>query len=232
METSGYVDIFATKGMEYLFLLGFGFVLVFFWRFLSGTGEPEIPRKEKGAPRARHMRRVVLPSELYYHRGHGWVAPDHSDTARVGIDDFVQKLIGRARFIDLPRVGTFLKQGEKGWKLESDSLSVDVLSPVDGEVLAVNEEALRNPQVVNQEPYGNGWLLEVRAPRIKSNQAHLLSGELAAAWMKKTEEDFNRRMSDDPDLVGKIGREAGDETAVAVPREKWNDLVQEFLLNG
>lgn len=229
MGTSGYTDIFATKGMEYLFILFFIIVLVFFWRFLSRAEEPELSRDAAGSPGKQPLKRFRFPKDLFYHQGHGWVKPEPQNTARIGVDDFVQKLIGRASFIELPHVGTFLRQGEKGWRIEGDSSSLDVLSPVDGEVLAVNDLALRDPQAVNRDPYGSGWLLKVRVPKTEDNTASLLSGEPAEAWLKETVEAFSRRMLDDPDLAARIRRTAGIEIAGAGPRKKWNDLVQEFL---
>jgi glycine cleavage system H protein len=227
--TSGYTDIFATKGMEYVFILFFIVVLVFFWRFLSRAEGPEPSKNAAGSAGKQPIKRFLLLKDLFYHQGHGWVKPEPQDTVRIGVDDFVQKLIGRASFIDLPRVGAFLKQGEKGWKMGGESISLDVLSPVDGEVLEVNDRALRDPQTVNRDPYGSGWLLKVRVPKTADNTANLLSGEPAEAWMEKTVEAFNRRMLDDPDLAARIREPAGIEIAGAGPGKKWNDLVQEFL---
>jgi glycine cleavage system H protein len=227
--TSGYTDIFATKGMEYIFILFFIVVLVFFWRFLSRAEGPEISKDAADSVGKQSLKRFRLPKDLFYHQGHGWVKLEPQDTVRIGVDDFVQKLIGRASFIDLPRVGAFLKQGEKGWKMGGESISLDVLSPVDGEVLAVNDRALQDPQAVNRDPYGSGWLLKVRVPKTEDNTVHLLSGEPAEAWMKETVEAFSRRMLDDPDLAARIRRTAGIEIAGAGPRKKWNDLAQEFL---
>jgi glycine cleavage system H protein len=230
LETSGYIDIFATKGMEYVFILGFIVVLVFFWKFMNRSGKPTRPSAIHSDSDQRSFRRCKLPRSLYYHQGHSWVEPESPDVARIGIDDFAQKLIGRADFIELPSVGAFLKQGEKGWKLGCDSTEIDILSPVDGEVLAINNKALDDPQIVNHDPFGNGWLLKVRVPKMQSNLTNLLTGKLAALWMKENIENFCLKMSEGTEPATQVGPMPGNETAEEPSQDEWNELAREFFL--
>jgi glycine cleavage system H protein len=230
LETSGYIDIFATKGMEYVFILGFIVVLVFFWKFLYRAGTPTHSDAAGINPGQRDLRQCNLPQNLYYHQGHSWVEQEDPEVARIGIDDFAQKLIGRVDFVDLPRIGSFLAQGEKGWSLGSDSAPIDILSPVAGEVLAINQEVLDDPQVVNRDPYGNGWLLKVRVPKMKSSTTNLLTGKLAAVWMKGNIDAFCRKISDDNTHPAQFNLGTENESAEEPPRDKWNELAREFLL--
>jgi glycine cleavage system H protein len=230
LETSGYVDIFATKGMEYVFILGFIVVLVFFWKFLHRAGTPANSNAADINPILRSLKQCNLQQNLYYHQGHSWVKQEGSEVARIGIDDFAQRLIGRVDVVDLPRIGAFLAQGEKGWSLGSDSAPIDILSPVAGEVLAINQEALNDPQVVNRDPYGNGWLLKVRVPKMKSNATNLLTGKLAAVWMKDNIEAFCRKISEDNSLSARFKLTPENESADDPLQDKWNELVCEFLL--
>jgi len=100
----------------------------------------------------------------------------------VGLDDFAQKLVGKVDSIDLPSVGSRLIQGEKGWVLRAGDQAIPMLSPLDGEVVAVNEEAARSPEIVHEDPYGKGWLLKVRPARLAANRTNLLTGRLAKKW--------------------------------------------------
>jgi glycine cleavage system H protein len=237
VDTSGYIDIFSTKGMEYIFILGFIVILVFFWRFLIRLEKAHHPESSVGSTSSQ----TSLPQNLYYHQGHIWVEPEQSNVAKIGMDSFALKLLSRARFADLPRVGSYLEQGEKGWKMSWNSTTINVLSPVDGEVLEVNQEVLDNPWLVDRAPYGEGWLLKVRVPKMKSNLAHLLSGKLATTWMEETTKDFYSKAAFNNNVSSKnTGSYKNNgastkqlsikEIAEALPEEKWKELAQEFLL--
>lgn len=180
MEIFRYVDIYATKGIEYLIVIGFLAMFVFFCRYLSArTGETAGPRN----PEVIEWFRV--PEGLHFHRGHSWMKEEDGAVVRIGLDDFAQKLVGTLTSIDLPRAGTWLAQGEKGWTLRVDSTPVPMLSPVDGEIVSVNPGVLLSPERANRDPYGDGWLLTVRPSRLASNRTNLLSGNLARRWIEE-----------------------------------------------
>ena len=216
--------------MEYIFILGFIIALIIFWRFLYRTKGTVHPGATTQNPEELSFHRLRLPQSLYYHQGHCWVEPEWPDVARIGVDDFAQKLIGRADFIDFPQVGASLKQGEKGWKLGSDKTTMDVLSPVDGEVLEINEEVLREPQLINRDPFGNGWLMKVRVPKMKNNISHLLSGELATVWLKENTDAFVQKLSGDSKTAARRNQTPVNEIADTAPQHRWNELAREFLL--
>ena len=99
------------------------------------------------------------PRGYFFHQGHTGCRSENRETsAKVGLDDFAQKLIGKVDAIELPAVGSRFAQGEKGWSLMVDSVPIPMLSPVDGEVVAVNHEVLRSPGILSRDPYGAGWL--------------------------------------------------------------------------
>lgn len=230
MEVSGYVDIFATKGIEYIFILCFIVVLVFFWKFLNRTGGTARFDSAYDVPGQQGFQNCRFRQNLHYHQGHSWVEQEGPDVGTIGVDDFAQKLIGPLDFIDLPRVGALLEQGEKAWRLGSNSTIIDILSPVAGEVMAINNQVLDDPQVVNRDPYGNGWLLKVRAPKMKSNMTNLLKGKLASAWMKENIEDFYRKIAQGSGSPTHIDLISENEAAGEQSRDRWNELAREFLL--
>ncbi len=228
METSGYVDIFASKGIEYLFVVGFLLSLIFFWRYLNASKGP--------TPAIANQRAVSTDSwfriekSLFYHQGHSWVRTEGNDVAIVGIDDFAQRLLGRSSVIDLPQIGSSIQQGEKGWKLWFGSKAIDILSPIDGEVIAVNEEVVRNPALLNSDPYGRGWLINVKAPRMKKDLTNLLSGELAMAWMKRTVDSLHKRMAGHLGVALQDGGAPVDGIARILSPNNWSDVAGDFLL--
>jgi glycine cleavage system H protein len=99
-------------------------------------------------------------AERYYTETHEWVAVDDS-VATIGITDFAQAQLGDVVFLELPRVGKLLEAGDSFGVVESVKAASDLYSPVAGAVLEVNESLNANPEQVNQDPYGSGWLIRV-----------------------------------------------------------------------
>jgi glycine cleavage system H protein len=101
-----------------------------------------------------------VPAQLRYSREHEWVQID-GDVARIGITDFAQESLGDVVFVQLPDVGLEVVAGASASEIESTKSVSDVYVPVSGVVRAVNEALVGAPELVNQDPYGDGWILEV-----------------------------------------------------------------------
>lgn len=115
------------------------------------------------------------PNDLRYTREHEWVRVE-GDKATVGITDFAQDQLGDLVYFDLSPVGTQLRQGDKLGEVESVKAVSEVYSPVSGEITAINEVATESPEKVNEDPYGAGWLVQMRASDVKELD-NLLSPE-------------------------------------------------------
>jgi glycine cleavage system H protein len=100
-------------------------------------------------------------AERYYTETHEWVALDDG-VATIGITDFAQAQLGDVVFLELPRVGKLLEAGDSFGVVESVKAASDLYSPVAGTVLEVNETLNSNPEHVNDDPYGAGWLIKVQ----------------------------------------------------------------------
>ena len=103
-----------------------------------------------------------IPPDLYYTSEHEWVQRVGDDTVRVGITDFAQSSLGDVVFVQLPDAGADLTAGESFGEVESTKSASDLYSPVTAKVVAVNGDLEGSPQLVNSDPYGEGWLLELR----------------------------------------------------------------------
>jgi glycine cleavage system H protein len=104
-----------------------------------------------------------IPADLHYTAEHEWVRRTGADTVRVGITDFAQSSLGDVVFVQLPDVGTDVTAGETFGEVESTKSVSDLYAPVTAKVVAVNDDLEANPQLVNSEPYGEGWLVELTA---------------------------------------------------------------------
>jgi glycine cleavage system H lipoate-binding protein len=226
MEGIRFIDIYATKGIEYLIVIAFLAAFVLFCRYLyrpraTGAGARIAPE---------NTARFRIPEGLFYHQGHGWLRPEPGSVGVVGLDDFAQKLVGRVDSVELPGVGYRLAQGEKAWTLVVDSIPIPMLSPVDGEVVAVNQEVLRSPEILRQDPYGKGWLLKVKSRRIGAATKNLLSGKLARAWMENALEKLRPI---NPENLGPVLADGGlpiEGIARAIGGAEWPEVARTHLL--
>lgn len=103
-----------------------------------------------------------VPGDLKYIETHQWVRVAADGTATVGITDFAQEQLGDVVYIGLPELGITVTGGEEAGVAESVKSASDVFSPVTGEVIALNESLEDEPEKVNEDPYGEGWLYRVR----------------------------------------------------------------------
>ncbi len=103
---------------------------------------------------------MKTPSELRYTEDHEWLRPE-GKSGRIGITDFAQDQLGDVVFVELPEVGRQVKKGEAFGVVESVKSVSDVFAPISGKVLAVNQDLVDKPELVNQDPYGQGWIVEL-----------------------------------------------------------------------
>jgi glycine cleavage system H protein len=101
-------------------------------------------------------------SAYRFTKTHEWVRDDGNGEALVGITDNAQSQLGDVIFLDLPKVGATLGAGARLGAVESVKAASDLFSPVGGEVVAVNADVMASPELVNQDPYGRGWLIRLR----------------------------------------------------------------------
>ncbi len=229
MEGFTYVDIFATKGIEYLVIIAVLATFVVFWKFLKMPAEAVYQGVANTLSAIGDW--FTMPSQgLFFHQGHSWAKPEDGNILKVGMDDFAQKMLGRIDSIKLPQVGTELSQGEKGWSVQVGSKLIDMLSPVDGKIVAVNEALLKSPGVINSDPYGQSWLIKVHSPRASSNLKNLLTGDLARKWMDGVRDSLLARGNYSLGALSQDGGVPVDGIARNMDPENWDTVVKDFFL--
>lgn len=102
-----------------------------------------------------------IPANLKYTSEHEWIRIE-GDEAYVGITDYAQEQLGDIVFVDIPTVGESMKAGETFGTIEVVKTISDIFLPIDGEILEDNEALADNPALVNQDPYGEGWLVKIK----------------------------------------------------------------------
>ncbi|MBL5965466.1 glycine cleavage system protein GcvH [Lelliottia amnigena] len=104
-----------------------------------------------------------VPAELKYSKEHEWLRKEADGTYTVGITEHAQELLGDMVFVDLPDVGTTVGAGDDCAVAESVKAASDIYAPVSGEIVAVNDALSDSPELVNSDPYTDGWIFKIRA---------------------------------------------------------------------
>jgi glycine cleavage system H protein len=126
------------------------------------------------------------PEHLKYTETHEWVRTEEDGVLTIGITDHAQALLGDLVYVELPDVDTEMSAGEEAGVVESVKAASDIYSPVSGTIVAINEKLLNSPELVNSDPYGEGWLFQVQLDD-ESELDELLNAEKYAEQVAATE---------------------------------------------
>ncbi len=116
---------------------------------------------------------TATPNNFLFSKTHEWLNP-HATPMTVGISDHAQNLLGDIVFIELPEIGSEVKAGQEIGVLESVKAASDYYAPISGVVTAINHQVQKNPELINQDPYGQGWICQI-TPINPSETAHLIN---------------------------------------------------------
>jgi len=125
---------------------------------------------------------LSVPEELQYTKSHEWIRTE-GDTATIGITDHAQDELGDVVFVELPEVGTSFDAGDSFGTVESVKAVSDLYTPVGGEVVEVNETLNDQPEKINEDPYGGGWIVKLSA----SGEGDLLSASDYQQFLEEEE---------------------------------------------
>ena len=171
-----------------------------------------------------------VPKTVSYHSGHGWVMRERKNLVRVGADEFAAALLGKIERIELPKPGTWIRQGQKVLTFFRDGVKTEMVSPTEGEVMEINSELLANPAQLRTDPYGKGWLVAVHVPDEENTTRNLIPKGLVREWMRDAAERLYARQ---PALAGAMAADGGrpaDDLLAGVPDANWAAVTAEFFL--
>jgi glycine cleavage system H lipoate-binding protein len=180
------------------------FVLLMFLLIMSISyfRRPQIalsPTVEVRAPaRALRLERELgfeIPQGYCFHPGHTWASKESPEIARVGVDAFVTDLVGEIERIDTVAPNRWIRQGQKFATIHGAGTTMDLLSPVEGVVTAVNNDAVQDPALIARDPYNHGWIAVVKSPDLVINQKNLVQGPMIAPWMQNSVTRLNSMLA-------------------------------------
>jgi len=135
-----------------------------------------------------------IPMGVFFHKGHTWANILISGYVKVGIDDFVQRSLGRIDEVDLPPIGREVKQGEKVFSIKQGNRKAVFQSPIDGVVCSVNHMLLDQPDAIKKDPYTYGWLCAIKPSNLSENIRSMKVAKEAALWLKSEVQRFKETM--------------------------------------
>jgi glycine cleavage system H protein len=172
----------------------------------------------------------LVPESLSYHNGHSWLVRERQNVVRVGADEFAAALVGKIEKIELPKPGQWIRQGQKVISFIRDGQKTEMVSPTEGEVMAINSNVLENPALLRQDPYGKGWLVSVHVPDEENTNRNLIPRKLVGDWMR---EAVTRLYARQPELAGAVAADGGrpaEDLMAALPGADWKEVTGEFFL--
>jgi glycine cleavage system H protein len=128
------------------------------------------------------IEQYTMPDELYYEENHFWVK-EEGGMLVMGMDDFAQAMAGEIVYVQLPDEGKKLKKGKKFAKVESGKWLGKVFAPVNGELVAVNEELETSPELINDDCYGKGWMYKIKPDDIGEMQELIHGPDAVKEWL-------------------------------------------------
>jgi len=214
------------------------FVLLMFLLVMSisyvRTREQVIAQPQAWAgPQAVRMQREYgfsIPEDYCFHPGHTWVLKEGGENARVGIDSFAANLLGTIEHIDVIGLNRWVRQGQKLVTIRSGGQNFELVSPVEGVVMAVNKDAAQDPGLIARDPYQSGWIAIVKSPDLVTNKKNLVQGGMVAPWLQNSVTRLNGMVAQlAPTMAADGGLPLAGLLARVAPelREK---LAKEFFL--
>ena len=235
MEGFTYSNIFETKGIEYLVIIGFFAILVPFWFIL--TRQTKITRKIHETLGILTAGIVRIPQGLFFSQFHCWTFLEKSGIAKVGLDDLLLHLTGEAQFMKNVNSGDKIRKGDLLGTISQQGKVLKILSPVSGEVTSYNPILIKDSNLMNEDPYGKGWLFKIRPSCWISETSSYHLAEEATKWSANELNRFRDFLANSlpvysPEYSGVVlqdGGELRDHTLSDLPEEIWKAFQADFL---
>ncbi len=172
---------------------------------------------------------IKVPHGFYFHRGHTWVKVEEGSDVRIGLDDFILRVLGPPDHIEAPLTGKVLAQDADDILLSRGKNRARVLSPISGVVTAVNADLRHNGRQAHQDPYADGWILRAHAKDLRKDLSTLLIGSETEEFYKGEVNRLYRAIEVEAGPLAADGGRLGTDIYGNMPRIGWDRLVKRFL---
>jgi glycine cleavage system H protein len=238
MDGFSYVNIFDTKGIEYLVIIAFLLLLIPFWLLLNKKAR--VVKEIRKAYKVLTFNILKIRNGLFYSKFHTWTFLEKSGRAKVGLDDLLLNITGAVK-IDFKRDhDEIIKKGELIAELKQDGKHLRVFSPISGQITSFNSELMEDTSVINEDPYGSGWICEIQPSAWRSETNSYFLAEEASEWFKQELVRFKDFLSvksskyadETSQVTMQDGGEVMNHILAELPEGYWADFQKEFLEPG
>ncbi len=235
MNGFNYIDIFETKGIEYIAIIAFFILLIPFWIILNKRNV--IRQKIQKAFNMLSFDILKIPQGVFYSKNHTWTYLEKTGTAAVGVDDFLLHTTGVVQLINLKNTGETIQKGDLLTEMVKDNKNLKIFSPISGEIITTNTQLNENPEVLNNDPYGKGWIYKIKPSKWIDETQRLYLAEDAINWSKTELQRFkdflvltNKKYTTESALaILQDGGELVDHTLSGLSNDVWLDFQTDFL---
>jgi glycine cleavage system H lipoate-binding protein len=174
---------------------------------------------------------VELPGGYFFHPSHTWMAKHGNAVARVGLDGFAANLIGPVQQISVVGEQRWVRQGQKLMTVTSDYETIEMLSPLEGVVAAINPDVVKDPGLAIRDPYNQGWVCQIKSSEMETNQRNLMQGPLAARWIEGSFQQLKSVLAGADPVLAQDGGLPLHGAFSRLNPERRKQLVKEFFLS-
>lgn len=178
---------------------------------------------------------ISVPDGVFFHPGHSWAVISTDGKVRVGLDDFVNKLVGGIDTVEVRKTGTRVKQGEPLITIRKGNRVAEIAAPVDGVVEAMNATVTKNPKSLRVDPYKSGWVCALTPTNLKENLTNLNIADSAKEWARQEVDRLIRFLTGatyENKLVGQTLQDGGapvEGVLEYMSEDAWSRFKEEFL---
>jgi glycine cleavage system H lipoate-binding protein len=172
---------------------------------------------------------VSLPVGYYLHKGHTWLKVEDKNNVRIGMDDFASRLLGTPDAVEGLLMGEQAVPGHNAFSIYRETNTASFPSPVNGVVTQVNPKLTREPGLLNQAPYTDGWILNIYCSNLRADLKKLLFMESATAFMNAEVETLYEFLEQETGLMAADGGSLGFDLYGNIPDLSWDGLLERFI---
>ncbi len=237
MNSFSYYSLFDTKGVEYIAIIIFLIMLIPFWIILNK--HKEISQRIQKVFKALSFDILNIPQGIFHSKNHTWAFMEKSGSASVGLDDFLLHTTGEVTLTNLKNSGEFVNKGEILIEVVKDDKHLNISSPISGKIVNNNPLLIENPEILNEDPFGKGWIYKIKPSNWIEETSSCYLAEESTIWSRNEInrfKDFLAQMSkkystEQSPLVLQDGGEVIDHVLSELPNVVWKDFNEGFLEN-
>lgn len=237
MDSFHYIDIFSTKGIEYIVVIVFLLFLIPFWQYVISPVQPNVVLQAAGIRGVFDKIALSIPHGIHLDPTHTWAFLERSGKVRVGIDDFLMHVTGKITQMTSPKKGVLVKKGDVLSTIEHNGKFLKLYSPINGKIVKQNNRILRNPERLGNNSLFSDWLYKIEPSNWAADSKLLLLSTKAENWLKTEYDrlrDFlvfsSQKYSMSPNMI--VLQEGGpikDYVLSNLSAEIWEEFQSEFI---